>query len=47
LQKVVPFPTKVDSLKPNVFDQLKNLLGGKKGSTQSKPSSTQAKPPSL
>jgi len=54
LQKVVPFPTKVDSLKPNVFDQLKDLLGGKKKSppakpesTKAPPSSTQAKPPPL
>jgi len=50
LQKVLPFPTTVDSLnKPvNVLDKLKNLFGPKKnGSTQAKPSSTQAKPPSL
>ena len=50
IRKVVPFPTQVDSLKPNVFDQLKNLIGGKKktpvkpDSTQAKPSSTEAKP---
>ena len=45
LRKIVPFPTKVDSLKPNVLDQLKNLLGGKKGKTTAKPD-TAVKPPS-
>jgi|GEM_PF-1172478 len=50
IKQVLPFPTKVDSLQPNVLSQLKNIFGKKKAApaqpktTPVKPESTLAKP---
>jgi hypothetical protein len=43
LRKIVPFPTKVDSLQPNVLDQLKNLFGKKSKAAPAKPKTTPVK----